>query len=196
MPPLVLDDDEEFPSVKEILHRIPTNRITSNIDPKHIKHIIVDPTKINNPVAAQASQIPDPKGNPPTDYDPNKPFCLLDCEDEVRQRILQHILTEPDPITPYYYERCVEGTDQETRRENFPIQMLIALAGKDSKKYYEEDGDIFYGWNKWKLTDPKSRSDGSSTSATMSRAFATSESFFRKENAATAPGRRSFGEIF
>ena len=57
MPPLVLDDDEEFPSVKEILYRISTNRITSNIDPKRTKHIIVDPTKINNPVAAQASQV-------------------------------------------------------------------------------------------------------------------------------------------
>ena len=97
----------------------------------------------------------DPKGYPPTDYDPNNPFRPLDCEDEVRQRILQHILTEPDPITPYYYEGCVKGTDEETRRESFPIPMLIALAGKDNKKYYEEARDIFYGWNKWKLTDPK-----------------------------------------
>lgn len=52
MPPLILDDDEEFPSVKEILYRT-----ASNIDPKRTKHIIVDPTKINNPVAAQASQV-------------------------------------------------------------------------------------------------------------------------------------------
>lgn len=97
----------------------------------------------------------DPKGYPPTDCDPNKPFRFLDCEDEVRQRILQHILTEPDPITPYYYEGCVEGTDEETQRENFPIPMLIALAGKDNKKHYGEARDIFYGWNKWKFTDPK-----------------------------------------
>jgi hypothetical protein len=97
----------------------------------------------------------DPKGYPPKDYDPDKPFPFLKCKEKVRHRILQHILTEPEPIIPYYYEGCYEGTVDEVTRENFPIPMLLALAGKDSRKYYEEARDIFYGWNRWKLTNPR-----------------------------------------
>ena len=97
----------------------------------------------------------DPTGYPFKDYDPNKPFPLLKCDEAVRQRIFQHILTEPEPIIPYYCEGCVEGTADEVTREDFPIPMLLALAGKDNKTYYEEARDIFYGWNRWKLINPR-----------------------------------------
>ena len=182
--PLLASDDEELPPVSSLFQKSPTNIDPQPVNKgkgkkSHFKELIKAPSSNTTHIRGQNITCPtimvnsstkamsqssvgpkyqtsaDPKGYPPTNYNPKKPFRLLDCEDSVRQRIFQHILTSPDPITPYYYEGSAEGTAQQVERENYPIPMLVALAGKANKCFYDEARDILYGWNTWDFTDPE-----------------------------------------
>ncbi len=87
----------------------------------------------------------------------DRPFTSLpfvQWPDEFRQQMLISMLVKDDEsIIPYYHQGSVEGNQEETRKPNYDITILLATVGEP--RLYQEALQVFYSQNVWEFRNPR-----------------------------------------